>query len=157
MGAVNPNWHRWVYASISKHLRTAADAASLPLVIEFTDDKDDVWKAAPRKAEALITGPSTKGQNGGEFRVTSDVLVKITSDRSGNDYPHLDATGVIAEALDQCILVMDYGATGALLVGELKPSKDEGEEIDVEHLQPLETDDQIHSLVQVRYSGNFNE
>jgi hypothetical protein len=156
MGAVDSNWHRWTYASIADALHTAATAASLPLVVEFLDKRDDAWKVAAHKAEATISGPATRGQNS-EFEVIVDVTIIVTSDLTNNDYAHIDYTGEMASALDQCIIVKDYGATGSIEVGKLTPTADPGETINVTHLKPAEKDTQIHSVITARLTGNFEE
>ena len=157
MAAVNANWHRWVYASVADHLHTAATAASLPLVVEFLDKRNSAWKTAKTKAEATVTGPATKEISSGLHRVWVDVFLVVTSKRSNDDYDHIDKCGAMANALDQCILIKDYGATGLVDVGSIKPRKESGDTIDVEHLKPAETDDQIFSTLQGRYFGLFAE
>jgi hypothetical protein len=156
MGAVNPRWHRWIFASIAKHLHAAADGQSLPLVVEMLDKRDEAWKTAVHKTEATISGPATRGV-GGEFEVVVDVTIILTSDLTDNDYDHLDYAGEMASALDQCILVMDYGATGLVEIGKLKPSTDPGEAIRVTNLKPAEKDTQLHSVITARLSGYFEE
>lgn len=153
--AVNPNWHRWIYASVADHLHAAAAAAGLPLVVEMLDTRSPTWETATSKAEAVISGPITAEKSKGLYLVVVDVFVIITSDRTSNDYDHIDHAGAIANALDQCILVKDYGATGLVDVGELRPMNTES--VDVIHLKPTAKDTQVHSTVGVRHLGYFTE
>lgn len=157
MGAVNPSWHRWVYASVADHLHTAATASSLPLVVEFLDKRGATWKAASVRAEATISGPVTKEISSGLHRVWVDVFITLASERDANDYDHIDLAGAIANALDQCILVKDYGDTGLVDVGSIKPRADSGDSIEVTHLKPAEDDDHIYTTISARYFGLFTE
>lgn len=157
MGAVNPLWHRWVYASIAKHLHAAALADDLALVVEFLDKRNTDWLEATSKAEATITGPMTREISSGLHRVWVDVFIVVTSNLSDNDYAHIDHVGAMASALDQCILVKDYGATGLVEVGTIKPRAESGDSVKVNHLKPATKDTQIHSTIQARFLGYFAE
>lgn len=158
---VNQKWHRWIYASVAKHLHTAATAASLPLIVEFLDKRDDAWKAAARRAEVTITGPRTRELSRGFFRVHVDVFVIVTSDiaPSGSaDYDHIDKVGAMATALNSCILCKTYGEVPPLVeLGILTLRDDLNDEISPEHLKPAEKDTQIHSTVEARLVGFFKE
>jgi hypothetical protein len=154
MSAVNANWHRWTYASVSDHLHTAATAGGLELVVEFTDERGPDWKTAETKAEATISGPITREMRSGHHSAQVNVFIVVTSHRSASgDYGHIDHVGTMANALDQCIRVMDYGATNLLEIGQLTPDG----EINTVHIKPTETDDQIFSTIQAQLSGIFTE
>lgn len=157
MSAVNPNWHRWVYASLAKHIHSAATAASLPMVVEFLDKRGEAWNSANSKAEATITGPATRELSQGLHRVWADVFIVLTSKLDSNNYDHIDFVGQMANALDQCILVKDYGATGLVDVGNLTPRSEASDSIQVVHVKPTEKDTQIHSTIEARYYGLFTE
>lgn len=157
MGAVNPLWHRYVYASVADHLHTAATAASLPLVVEFLDKRDSTWKSASSRAEATLTGPVTKEVSAGLYRVWFDVFITLASERGANDYDHIDLAGKLAEALDQCILIKDFGATGLVTIGSIRPRSESADSIEVEHLKPSADDDHVYSTVSARYFGLFTE
>lgn len=158
--AVNPKWHRWVYASVADHLHTAASNASLPLVVEFLDKRDDVWNAAPRKAEATITGPRTRELSRKLFRVHVDVFVVVTSDLASSgstDYIHIDKVGALDSALQECILCRTYGEMPVEDIGILIPRSSDNDETKPNHLKPAEKDTQIHSTIEARLIGFFKE
>jgi hypothetical protein len=119
--------------------------------------RNAAWKSAVSKAEVTISGPATKEVSSGLHRIWLDVFVTLTSDRSDNDYDHIGYAGAIANALDQCISVMDYGDTGLVELCIIRPIKDNAETIDVTHIKPSDTDDQIFSTVHARYFGLFAE
>lgn len=156
--SVNPLWHRYVFASIVKHLRAAMSAGSIELAIDFLDERTNAWKDATSKAEATIMGPFTREQSKGLYRVRATVFMVLTSDRSVDAGVHIDNEGVISEALDQCIVVKDYGTTGLVDIGVITPNVDApGDEVGPDRERPKQTDDQIFTTFQVRYYGLFSD
>jgi len=153
---VDARWHRWVYASVAKHLHDAC-SGSIDLVVEFLDKRTTVWKNASPRAEAVITGPATREISKGLHRAWVDVFVTLTSVRSADDYDHVGHSGTIANALDQCILVKDYGATGLEEITVLHPIRDLGQSVDVRPMPVSEKDEQIHTVIQSRFYGLIAE
>jgi hypothetical protein len=132
--------------------------ASLPLVIEFLDQRDATWKDATSKAEATIMGPFTREQSSGLYRVRATVFVVLTSSRQVDAAVHVGHEGAIAEALDQCIVVKDYGTTGLVDIGVITPNVEAaGDEVGPDRERPKDTDDQIFTTFQVRYYGLFSD
>lgn len=156
MGAVNPSWHRWIFASVAKHLHGGIDE-TVPLIVEFLDKRSVVWTGAATKAEATISGPATKEISSGLHRIWVDIFVKVTTNAGTNNYPHLDAVGKIAETLDRCIVCKDYGETGIAEIGILNGRPENGETVKVTHINPSEKDTQVHSTISARYLGYFAE
>jgi len=154
---INPLWHRWIYASVSNHLHVLLAVASLELKVDLSDGETAAWKAATTKAQATISGPFSKNRGHKEFDIFVDVFVTLTSDRTNNDYDHIDASGTIANALDQCIIVKDYGATGLIEIGILKTREADSDLVDTDHLRPIKTDDQRFTIIRARYEGKFTE
>lgn len=155
--SVDARWHRWVYASVAKHLHGICTTAGIDLVVEFLDKRTNTWKTASPRAEALISGPISKEVSNGLHRVWVDVFITLTSNRGANDYLHVGHSGTLANALDQCILVRDYGDTGLVDVSVLNPIRDVGQSISVQHVRPSEKDEEIHSTIQSRFYGLFAE
>jgi len=155
--AVDARWHRWIYASMADHLHDVATTASIDLVVEFLDERTSAWKTASPRAEAIITGPMTKEISKGLHRIWLDVLLTLTSNRSTNDFVHVGHSGTLANALDQCVIVRDYGDTGLLDVSVLNPIRDTGRTVAVQHVRPGEKDNEIHSIIQSRFYGLFAE
>jgi len=152
---VDARWHRWVYASMAKHLH--ANSAGINLVVEFLDERTRTWETASPRAEAIITGPMSKEISNGLHRIWVDVFVTLTSNRSTNDYDHVGYSGLLANALDQCVLVKDYGDTGALDISVLNPIRDTNQTVAVQHVRPTEQDNEIHTTIQSRFYGLFAE
>ena len=89
------------------------------------------------------------------FKVECDVFVIVSSDITSNNYTHVDVVGDVANALDQCITVKDFGATGLVEVGLLRTKKGDGQFVAPDHLKPTQTDDRLHSTVNVTLDGRF--
>lgn len=152
--ARNPNWDRWTYASIAKHL--VAEIAT-PLVFDFGGKRTSAWESSDHRAEVTIGGLRTKKVNRSKSRVECDITVIVSSDITANNYTHVDVVGDVANALDQCITVMDYGATGLLEIGTLQV-KNTGNDNSVvpDHIKPKRDDDRLHSTVQVTLKGRYS-
>jgi len=155
--SVDARWHRYIYASVAKHLHDIADPIPIDLVVEFLDTRTASWQSASPRAEAVITGPMSKEVSKGLHRIWVDVFITLTSDRSTNDYVHIGHSGTLANALDQCILVRDYGDTGLLDISVLNPIRDDARTVAVQHVTPSEKDEAIHSTIQSRFYGLFAE
>lgn len=164
MPPVNPNWHAWTKLSIAAHIRAGIEDASFPegltYIIESLDEKDSSWDRATHRAEFTIRGPSTKGFSGNK-RVRPEVSVLLSSFRTDNDIQHTFFSGHIASILDTCIIVRNISTaepTGTFDVGELQPRTEDNEEAEVDGpLKPTQEDEQIHSIIRVRYEGSFSE
>ena len=152
---------RWVFGSVAKHLHDAAEAISLPLVVEFLDDRSQTWIDAPAKAEVTISGPATREISSGLFRVWVTVTCIVSSDKQTeeNAYDHLDRAGAIQAALFQCITVKQYepGVDDPETVGFLTPRDAPSDVIDVANLKPGENDHISNSVITARLSGYFLE
>jgi len=155
--AVDARWHRWVYASVANHLHTICTPAGIDLVVEFLDKRTAAWKTASPRAEAVITGPMSAEISKGLHRIWVDVFLTLTSNRSANDYVHVGHSGTLANALDQCVIVRDYGDTGLLEISVLNPIREGGRTVAVQHVRPAEKDEEIHSTIQSRFYGLFAE
>jgi hypothetical protein len=153
MAAVNRRWARWIYGSVANYLKTKAFNAGIPLIVEFLDTTQNAsWENARTRAQATISGPITIEGSPGLFRVIVTVFVAVSSNRSLNDYDHIDAIGAMSEALDQCIQVVDAGDTNAVDVGTLTPFQAPIEPV---HLKPADQDDTIFSTVSTTYEALF--
>lgn len=152
---------RYIFGSVAKHLHDAADAASLPLIVEFLDDRAEPWLSAPNRAEVTISGPATREISSGVYRVWVTVTVVISSDRQTdvNAYNHLDYAGAMQAALDQCITVKNYdvGEDSPETIGFLTPRNRPNDAIPVDNLKPGETDQFNHSVITARLGGYFLE
>ena len=56
--SANPNWARWVFASVATYLKEVALEAELTAIVEGLDDRTTEFMEAPDRCEIRITGRS---------------------------------------------------------------------------------------------------
>jgi len=164
MPPVNPNWHPWTMLSVANHIRSGTPSG-LKLLIDNLDEYGDSWDKETHRAEVTIVGPTTKGLSGAtgftsEFRVYVDVNVVLSSFRTSNDIQHSTFAGQLASLLDTCIIIRDISTanpSGTFDVGEIGPRPAENENVEVTPVKPKKDDEQIHTVIRVRYEGTFSE
>ena len=161
MSAANPKWARWIYATMAKYLGGVAEQNDFGLVIEALQERTTTQKRSTHKAEATIYGPHTRELSQGYHRINVEVFIVVSSDRQSqpNGYNHMDITGALQNALDQCIEVKEYepGNLAPAHVGYLTPSTEANDEITLENLKPADTDQLLHSVLTAKYQGFFTQ
>lgn len=153
----NPNWARWIFASIAKTLNTVADDNNIEAIVEGIDDETDGFTQATDRVEIRISGPFTKEMSG-EYRIQMDVNVILTSRFDGkqkNRHLLLTNAGLFHEAMDKAILIYRYGSgvgdDGSYL-GCLTPRSGKNDTIRVIHFGKVDPTDKIRqSVVDNRY------
>jgi hypothetical protein len=154
--AINEKWARWIFASVTKHLTDQAALDSDELVVEFANTRTDSWKAAASQFEMTVNGPSILERSSGSFFVVVNVFGIVSSLRA-NGYDHIEAVGRGQKWLNQCIRVLDYGDTGAIELCTLTVASGSDGIIETENLKPAQTDDRLHSTVNVQYTARFKQ
>jgi hypothetical protein len=155
--SANPNWARWIFASIAKHLDAVAVANSIPVVVEGVDDETDAFTEATDRVEIRISGPFTT-QMSSEYRIRMDVNVILTSRFDGqakNRHAILTNAGLFHEAMDQAILIYKFGNgvddDGSYL-GCLVPRSGKNDTVRVLHFGKVDPTDKVkQSAVDARY------
>lgn len=156
--AVNPNWARWTFASVADYLKTVANDASLPAIVEGLDDRTDAFMAATDRAEIRISGPFTREPSHNYYVLNLDVNVLLTSRYDGtakNRYAILTFAGLFQEAMDQPINVYRFGSEpgdDATYVGCLKPRRGQHQMVEVFQFGQVDPTDKVkHIDVDARY------
>jgi len=150
------DWHGYIFTSVSKFLLEQAEADSVECVVEMANHITPEWENAASNVEITLDGPRMFPLSEGAYRAELDAFVIVSSLRSDNDIDHVRLVGKISDWLDQCVLVLDYGDTGTIEIGQMKP--DNGEDgISPINLKPARTDDRLHSTITAAYNGRFNE
>ena len=154
---VNPNWARWLFASIADYLTTLADDNSIPVYVEGMDDTTDTFTEATDRVEIRISGPFTK-QLHGEYLIYMDVNVILTSRYDGtqkNRYAILQNAGLFHEAMAQHISIYKYGnevGDDDSLLGCLVPRSGKNDTIRVIHFGQVSPTDKLkQTVVDARY------
>jgi len=153
----NPNWARWIFASIAKTLNAVADANSIEAIVEGIDDETDVFTEATDHVEIRISGPFTKEMSG-EYRIQMDVNVILTSRFDGKQksrHSILTNSGLFHSAMDQAILIYKYGSAVGdddSYLGCLVPRSGKNDTVRVIHFGKVDPTDKIkQSVVDARY------
>jgi len=156
--AVNPNWARWIFASLADYLKTVATLNGVKALIEGVDDRTDEIMQASEHVEIAITGPFSRelSRDYYELKVGVRVLIQSRMDSPPkNRYTPQRIAGLYHEAMDAAIAVYKYGANpedDQTLLGCLLPSNDKNNPIRVYHFgQMTPTDRLCQSMVDCWY------
>ena len=154
----NPNWARWVFASVATYLKGIANSEHLAVLIEGLDDRTTEFMEATDRCEVRITGPFTKELSHNYFRIEVVVNVLFLSryEEEKNQYALMQKIGVFHEAMDGAFAVYKYGNEPGddehALVGCLSPVQGRNDAIRVMHFGQVDPTNRIkQSMVDVRY------
>lgn len=154
---VNPNWTRWIFASIADYLKALATDNSIPVMVEGMDDATDTFSEATDRVEIRISGPFTK-QLHGEYLIYMDVNVILTSRYDGtqkNRYAILKNAGLFHGAMAQHIRTYKYGnevGDDDSFLGCLVPRSGKNDIIRVLHFGQVDPTDKLkQTVVDARY------
>jgi len=153
----NPNWARWIFASIAKTLNAVADANGIEAIVEGVDDETDTFTEATDHVEIRISGPFTKEMSG-EYRIQMDVNVVLTSRFDGkqkNRHSILTNAGLFHSAMDRAILIYKYGSgveDDDSYLGCLVPRSGKNDTVRVIHFGKVDPTDRVkQSVIDARY------
>lgn len=156
--AANPNWARWIVASLAKYLKTVADDNNIPAFVEGVEDRTDAVMQAPDHVEIAVTGPLSREASRGYYilRVGIRVLIQSRMDNPPkNRYSPQQIAGYYHEALDAVIAVYRYGngsEDDQTLLGCLSPLSGKNDAVKVHHFgQMTQTDRLRQSMVDCWY------
>lgn len=158
MPAANPNWARWVFASVATYLKEVAEGAGIPVLVEGLDERTDVFMQATDRAEVRISGPFSREPSHNYFRLEVDVNVLFYTrlEESKNRYAILKIIGDFQEAMDSNIPVCKYGDEPGddetERIGCLAPRNGRNDSIRVLHFGQIDPTDRLkQSMVDARY------
>jgi len=156
--SANPNWARWIFASIADNLNTVADTNSIPAIVEGVDDETDAFTEETDRVEIRISGPYSRKLPGNEYHIYMDINVILTSRFDGaqkNRHAILTNAGLFHEAMDQAILIYKFGdAAGddGSYLGCLVPRSGKNDTVRVIHFGKVDPTDKVkQSVVDARY------
>ena len=111
MADINPNWPRWIAASLAVYYKVVADALSIPLLVEGIDERES-GKMEKDRAELRINGPFIKQPSNGYFQLNVDSNILLTDLMGGeeeNSYNLMNWAGAFQQAAEKAIPVYRYG------------------------------------------------
>jgi hypothetical protein len=153
----NPNWARWIFASVATDLKAVAAQCSLPAMVESLDERTTQFMEATDRVEIRITGPFTREMSRHFFQLKVDVNVLLSSrfDAPKNRYEFVRFAGLFHEAMDGAIAVYRYGDNPGdddTLLGCLSPLSGPNDAVRVFHFGQVTTTDGLRqSMVDGRY------
>jgi len=154
----NPNWARWVFASVATYLTQVAEGQQLPVLIEGLDERTTEFMNATDRCEVRITGPFARGisRDWYQIEVLVNVLFVSRYEEQKNQYDIIQKTGIFQEAMDGPIAIYKYGNgpddDEHALVGCLSPIQGRREAIRVLHFGQINPIDRLkQSMVDARY------
>lgn len=167
----NPNWARWIFASIANAMKDVADDADLPLLVEHLQERTKGFMEAADHAELRISGPFTQELSKGCFRLWVDANVLLTSRYEGkakNAYDILRFAGLFHEAMDSPIGVWNFGnqpgdyvdgdTSTQVFLGCLLPKAGNGNSVRVINFGQIDNTEKIkQTVVDVSYEMFLNE
>jgi len=159
MPAANPNWARWVFASVATYLKGVADSQQLAALVEGLDERTTEFMQATDRCEIRITGPFTRELSRNYFRleVVANVLFLSRYEESKNQYAVVKTIGVFQEAMDGAIAVYKYGNEPGddetALIGCLSPANGRNDRVRVLHFGQIDPTTKLkQSMVDARYA-----
>lgn len=109
----NPNWPRWIWASIIKHLASSVFTPnSIPFIAEGVDERTDDFMSENNRAEIRMNGPQTRELSADYWRLWVDINVLVISYMDGqldNAYTLETNLGLVLEAMDTVIPINRLG------------------------------------------------
>lgn len=157
--AANPNWPRWISASVSKFLKDIAIANSIPSLVDGLEKRTTDLSQSD-KAEIRVNGPYLREASKGFWVASVGVNVHLTVRMDGpNAYKLQNWCGIFLEAMSGNIPLLQLGDqsdTGAQF-GCLR-IEDSKDPIRVIHFGQVDKTDLVRqSVVDARYVVELGE
>lgn len=155
----DPNWTRWIFASITEHFSSNVMVTnSIPFITEGIHERDDKFMIEPDRAEIRINGPFVTELSSNCWRIWVDINILVTSNFGGEQkdaYTLERNVGFIHEFADTSIPIKKFGSDmgddGSLL-GCLRPRTGKNDSIRVIHFGQISKIDRIkQSQIDGRY------
>ncbi len=108
----DPNWVRWIHASLAVYLQSVAAAApAVPSFIEHIETRHPDFHEQPLRVELRINGPFTVQESMSDWngRVFVNVLITSVIGKQTDAYALHRVVGRFHAALDTSIAVLKYG------------------------------------------------
>lgn len=146
----NPDWTRWIFASITEHFATnVMTPNSLEFITEGIHERDTLFMESEDRAEIRINGPFARELSVRYWRIWVDINTLVTSDFGNHtrDVYRLERNlGLIHEFSDTSIEIRRFGSgpgDDGTLLGCLRPRSDKNDSIRVIHFGQLNNVDRI--------------
>lgn len=148
----DPNWPRWVQASVGDYFKSIAIANSYKSLIEEIDERTTDFMESPLRAEIRINGPAIVEVSKGYYNFEVDVNILISSYMDGqldNAYDGTTMAGIFAQAASDSIPVFKYGNgpdDDQSLIGCLTLRRGRTESVKVFHFGEIDKTSRLRQL-----------
>lgn len=107
----NPDWARWIFASLAYNMKTVATNEGIPALVEGNDRRTDSFMSSPLRAEIRINGPYINEQSKDYYQVWAvvNILLSCHVDDTKNAYRLQRIAGAFQAAIDASIPLYNYG------------------------------------------------
>lgn len=104
---INPDWARWIFASVSKYYKDVSNTIGVPIYVEG-DDQQTV--SIPEYFELRILGPNIVEPTSGVFRITLTVNILVTVAKSQNTKFRIHQIGGLLQSYASDIPIKKLGS-----------------------------------------------
>lgn len=104
----DPNWPRWIFASMSKHFSDAAVAANVPFYVE--GDDRNIQAEASSYFEFRMNGPSLNEISKDWWLANIEINILVCAKRTDADFHKIHTlVGILTSAFTSSIKIFKYG------------------------------------------------
>ena len=160
IGTVNPNWTRWIFASLATMMKAVASDNNISVLVEGLDERTTEFMDSTDRVEIRITGPFIRDLSVTtayyELAVDMNALFVSRYETGKNNYKILQVIGAFQTAMDAPIPIYKYGDLPGddetVCIGVMEPRNQKGEAVRVMHFGQADLTNRIkQSLVDARY------
>ena len=160
IGTPNPNWARWVFASLATLMKGVAKANKIPCLVEGLDERTTEFMDSTDRVEIRITGPFTRDLSvtTAYYELSVDMIALFVSryEAGKNNYAILAVIGAFQTAMDAPIPIFQYGDLPGddetVCIGVMEPRNRRGDAVRVMHFGQADLTNRVkQSLVDARY------
>lgn len=161
--AANPNWARWIKASVAKYLTVSvATPHTLPFLVEGVHERTQAFTEASDRAEGRVNGPFCDEESKNYWRLDVNINVLVISNMDGNAkniYTLDTLAGYFLEAMSVGIPIYRIGnltlpgsVDDGSLLGCLSPRTTKSDSIKILHFGQIQRTDRVKEcMVDARY------
>ena len=150
--AYDPNWPRWVQASVGKYFKDVATTISIPSLVEGIDERTSTFIESQNRIEIRVNGPFIHEMSQGYWHFETDVNLLIFSHMGGalpDAYLGTMTAGYLAQAASNLISIYKFG-TGVdddqSLIGCLTLRRGPEESVKVFHFGEVDLVNRLRQL-----------
>ena len=160
IGMPNPNWARWIFASLATLMKGVAEANKIPCLVEGLDERTTEFMDSTDRVEIRITGPFSRNLSVAtayyELAVDMNALFVSRYENGKNNYAILAVIGAFQTAMDAPIPIYQYGGLPGddetVCIGVMEPRNKRGDAVRVMHFGQADLTNRVkQSLVDARY------